>query len=159
MKKVILSDFNCTCPWSNKAIAAVLERKGMINKVVFVDRDTGRMVSREEFEKANEVWTAAYDGKTFCYDFARDDEDAIAVLEEYGSEYCSEKYTTLRIETFDETIYKWGIGTYDTDDGDREYLELYPILTASNLRRIGSVEGIIEMLRKADMLEPEHSVT
>lgn len=86
------------------------------------------------------------------YDVPRRDPIAIAVLEEFGSEFCSGPSSRLRIEEYDADLFEGYINDYD----GQESLDLVPSLSESRIRSCKSMDEVVELLRLANVIrQPE----
>lgn len=99
---------------------------------------------------------SARKGKRIDYDSAwdselRDDPVAIAVLEQYGSKWCSAGFANLAIEQYDEDLFIPEIEEYDGS----ETLKLIPRVTESRIRACNSVDEIVDFLRRTNVLIAE----
>ena len=169
MKKVILNGCFGGYGWSNHAVVDYLERQGKhlefrrflgYGKKDNGDTDWGSKfyapVTREQFLAQDHANSETYlygcavlaDGKEFDTYLDRDDEDAIALLEEKGSEYCSGAHAKLYIDEYDETLFDWSIDEYDGS----ENLELIPLLTEERIRACENVDAIVDLLRRMNLL-------
>ena len=72
----------------------------------------------------------------------REDPEAIAILEEYGSEFCSGEDAKLEICEYDGTKYRPRIESYD----GREIAFFEPCVSVDTIRACGSVDNIIALL-------------
>ena len=97
-----------------------------------------REISARKGERRDEYW----DGDL------REDQVAIAVLEEYGSEWCSSKFAKLDIATYNEEDYIADIDEYD----GAESLKLIPRITESRIRNCRNVDEIVDLLGRLNVL-------
>lgn len=170
MAKIILNRCFGGYGWSIPGIYAYLEAKGYKDikflatiypkpgdcKKIELDKETffrtnirmetetycgpnDEYVSDLYFETEDGSW---WDG----YDIPRYDNTAIAVLEEYGSEFCSSEHADLYIEEYDENDF---IARIDEYDGS-ESLELIPLITESRIRACKSVDEIVAFLKRCN---------
>lgn len=134
MKKVIVNRCYGGYGWSNTAINEYLNRAGIECRYM-VDSD-------KIFVKREGVWTPFYD-----FLIERDDEVAISVLEDLGWKACSNIYSHLCIEEYDDTKYTYEISEYD----GLEQLILTPIVTEDFLRS-HTIDEIIAYLDETGVL-------
>ena len=77
----------------------------------------------------------------------RSDPDAIRLLEEKGSKYCSGGFANLEIEEYDEDLWIPEVDEYD----GFESLKLVPRLSESRIRNCRSFDEVIELLRRLNL--------
>ena len=162
MAKIILSS-DGFLRWSNRGIVEILRRKGVLDKAKFYQyvrrpdsyRPDTIEISMSEYiaqkylphrydcKIEDENWRNGFDERT--------DPDAIAVLEEKGSEFCSSPNTKLFIEEYDSDLF---IAVIEGDEED--YITLIPNLTEKKVRECNSIDGVVELLRKMGALHRDN---
>ena len=156
-RKVIVNKSFGGYGWCGKGALAVLEKKGISDLQLILDTKIGKIeVTRDEFISADPVFMCweirvGDTAKIDClYDFGREDAAAISVLEEFGSEYCSDICARLEIEEFDDMdgIFGYYIDEYD---GMEEICER-PHITEERVLRCSSVEECLDLLRIAGVI-------
>ena len=131
MQKVILNKCYGGYGWSNDAVAEYLKRKSPKSDIV----------------KGN---NGVFLNGCFFYDgnITRVDPVAIELLEEKGSDFCSGQFSELAIEEYDDQYFDFEIDEYD----GIESLRLIPKLSEEQIRSCDSIDEIIELLRKCDVI-------
>ena len=175
MKKVILNRCFGGYGWSKQGVNAVLKKKGCSDLHYFIGSqytDDAREVNYAEFlssddwnwfirtkpgnpnkeldevEDAEEAFDTIYESVYSDTGFNRDDEEAILVLEELGSKYCSDSHAYLTVEEYDDEYFLWYIDEYD----GRESLDLIPNLTEERVLACTTVPEVLELLKKCDVI-------
>lgn len=172
MKKIILNRGRGGYGWGMKAVYAILHRKGyQFKTMASVYPKPGQEeqieISKEEYfriidELANHnsecgpdnVYVSCVflkdDKDVFWgqYSINREDPDAIAVLEELGPEFCSSGYSYLEIAEYDEDLFIADV----IDSEGFEDLVLRARLTEERIRECSSVDEIVDLLRRMDLL-------
>lgn len=176
MKKVILNTCFGGYGWSKHGVVEVLKRKGFNELHYFLgsqwdkeprEVDSGRFFdddgwgwfirvipgipyedakggSDEEFDEAYET---VYSGNGFN----RDDQDAVWVLENRGSEFCSDGSSRLEVREFDDDLFRFGIDEYD----GAESLDLTPNITEDRILACGTLEAVVELLKATRVICPD----
>ena len=163
MTKIILNECYGGYDWSNHALVDYFERKGWTPEFRRFNgyKDESHWepnyapITKEQFLNQDNPTDKTYlygceiarEGKTFhgnCIN--RKDSDAVALLEEKGSEYCSAQYSHLAIEEIDEETYRWDINEYD----GYESIVLTHLLTEEMVRNCKDVDEIIKLLKEAN---------
>lgn len=179
-KKIIISTCYGSYGWSHLGILSVLEKKGFSDLHFFIgDYPNYMEVDRSEFiflVKGNDWHICArdvdpndvYDNATQeeiddmsdsilfnTYSFLRDreDQDAIAVLEEFGSEYCSSEDARLEVCEFDDCdgLFRCHIEEYD----GLESIWLEPHLTESQVLQCSTVNEVLDLMRKVGVVHKD----
>lgn len=145
MKKVILNKDFGGYGWSKAGTIQVAKRKGILDQCEFYDHD--KKVSQSTFlsNKDSWYWDIRCNGTVF--EFNRDDEDAIAVLKKFGSEYCSGKFACLEIEEFDDEFHDYSIDDYD----GMETLKTVPSIPLDKIDNL-SKEELVDLLKKLNLI-------
>ena len=163
--KIIINESDSCYSWSQNAVLLIMERKGINPVHLFAEprsKNYGscKEVTRDEFLSLSESEYRKFIflsiANTINDDWkGRHDPDAIAVLEEYGSEFCSGRYSHLVIKEYDDFLF---IPEIKGENCGHETLELKPNLTEQHIRMCANKYEIIELLRKMGVLveKPVH---
>ncbi len=140
MKKVIINDCFGGYGWSKQGVLEIVKRAFPGNTPrFFVDKTE---VDEESFFKDRGLfWYIGLCDN--CYDsmsISRTDPIAIEVLEEFGSDFCSDEYSELVIEEFDDEKYDLDIDEYDGS----ETLELTPVVNINTLMGLSTADDVAE---------------
>lgn len=140
MKKIILNSCYGGYRWSNTGIIEVLKRKGAEN------------IRLRPLGKGWKVVYATLDGEDQPFqEIDREDPVGIAVLEEKGPDFCSGWSADLVVEEYDDENF---VVFVDDEDG-LEFLRRTPRITEKRIRACHSVEEIIDLLRRFNLLTDE----
>ena len=145
MKKVILNKDFGGYGWSKAGMIQVSERKGILDQCEFYIDD--KKVSQSTFLSNKDSWYWDIKCNGVDFEFDRDDEDAIAVLEKFGSEYCSDNLACLQIEEYDDEFYDYSIDDYD----GWERLETAPSIPLDKIDNM-SKEELVDLLKKLNLI-------
>ena len=171
MSKIILNECYGGYGWSVPGIYAYLQAKGY-KDIKFLTKiypqpgvDKEIELGKEEFFRINErrkndthcgpngeyvseLYLATEDG---CYwhqfSVPREDDTAIAILEEYGSEFCSDDNAELCVEEYDEDLFVAKIDEYD----GVETLDLVPRITEARIRACENMDEVVKLLKKCNV--------
>lgn len=128
MKKIVLNWSPSGYAWSRKGMVEVLKRKGFdISSLEFHEPGpygVGTVLSTHEAfvsrgykgDAGDYCWKIVAGGTKYgARSLNRDDQDAISVLEEFGSEFCSGKYAELYVSSYDDMdgLLDWSIDNCD----------------------------------------------
>ena len=161
-RKVILNKCFGRYSWSKQGVIEILKEKGIQGlrfwaenglgyKEVFTEKEFLSDKGRDWFVTTNnEEWYLKCESCVFnCHGFGREDPDAIKVLEERGSEFCSGKHASLAIESFDDEFFGYRIDEYD----GFEDLDIFPQLTREQVLNCNSVSDVADILEKIGVIE------
>ncbi len=138
MAKIILNECFGGYNYSPEALADIYRMKGETVTV-----KPGRM--------HDEVYI--YDFRVYGSVIERDDPEAIKLLEEKGSEYCSGVYSKLVIQEYDEKDYIANIDEYD----GVESLHLIPRITEARIRECGNIDEVVALLSRLKVFVNEEA--
>ena len=172
MKKVILNGCYGGYSWSIKGVWAIIRKKDLPVKFMAIvypkpGEPEGVELSESEFFR---IVKSLEDGNSKCgpngwyvsdlyfldndgnyYDghsVDRTDPVAIEVLESLGQKYCSNSYSELYVDEYDDDLFDWSIDEYD----GVEDLKLIPKLNEERIRNCKSVDEIVDLLRKTNVI-------
>jgi len=151
LAKIVLNGCYGGFHWSNRAIVEILKRKGVLDKTTFVRTKWGEApteISESEYVEGERYSMYHVNDESWEGFDLRDDPDAIAVLEEKGSNFCSGSCSELYIEEYDEELFIPKIEEYDGS----ETLDLIPNLTEEKVRNCNTIDEVVELLRKTGAL-------
>ena len=165
VRKVIVNECFGGYGWSHNGTLEVLKLKGIKDLRFFLmswDQNDYKEVSEQEFIAAEEgrflLYETAVQWKICAgdntegwtrYSIEREDPEAIAVLEKFGTGFCSGSLSKLCVEKFDDEFYDYSIDNYDGD----ETLITYPRLTREQVLRCKTVEEVADILQKIGVIK------
>lgn len=170
MQKIILNGCFGGYDWSDKAILDYLERKGItdirlvqvewtqdnqyyidIPKELFLD-ENAHTLRKKILVRDDSPWEGHDEWEQFSgHEIDREDPVAIQLLEEKGSEYCSSEWSKLYIEEYDPEDWIADIDEYD----GMESLELIANLTRDKVKKCKSIDEVIRLLERLNLLKGE----
>ncbi len=176
-KKLIINTCFGSYGWSHLGILSVLEKKGFsdlhffigdypnymevdLNEFIFLVNgndwlicvggvDPNDVYDNETQEEIDDMSDSIlFDTYSFWRD--REDQDAIAVLEEFGSEYCSDEDARLEVREFDDCdgLFHCHINEHD----GLESIWLEPHLTESRVLQCSTVNEVLDLMRKVGVV-------
>lgn len=172
MKKVILNNCFGGYSWSIRGVYAILKKKDIPVKFIATVYPKPGMSEDVELTESEffGIVRSLEDGNSQCgpngwhvsnlyfldndgnyyeeHSIDRTDPVAIEVLESLGQKYCSNSYSELYIDEYDDDLFDWGIDEYD----GVESLKLIPKLSEERIRNCKSVDEIINLLRKTNVI-------
>ena len=161
MRKVIINSCFGGYSWSQNGVLEVLKLKGFEDKELrfFImpwTQNVYKEVSEQEFiasPKGSFLWKICVGNNTeegwSSYSIEREDPEAIAVLEKFGSDFCSGSLSELCVEKFDDEFYDYSIDNYD----GAETLVTYPRLTREQVLRCKTVKEVADILQKIGVIK------
>jgi hypothetical protein len=166
MTKLILNRCYGGYGWSNRATLEYIRRKGLNNvtfhctkrendKLVYPEITEEQYLAQDNRNSKTYIYGAhiCVDGETFYggSDIARDDQIAVQLLEERGTEFCSGPHSKLHICEYDETKYAADIDEYD----GFESLTIEPIFTEEMVRSCSSIDEVVELIKSLDLFKEQ----
>ena len=162
VRKVIINTCFGGYGWSQRGVLEILKLKGIKDLHFYVmplNRNDFTEVSEQEFISESKcsayyLWEIGVGGteKVWTrYNIDREDPEAIAVLERFGSDFCSSSCARLRVEEFDDEFYDFRIDEYD----GAENLETFPRLTREQVLRCKTVKEVADILQKIGVIKEE----
>ena len=169
IRKVIVNKCYGGYSWSKQGAVEVLRRKGFeglhywiedeqtgdwvdVNQQEFINRDgalpwlwyitTGDLNPDENYlpENAQSILHCCFD---------REDAEAVAVLEEFGSDVCSGEDAYLKIIEFDDEYFEYDIENHD----GFEVFKVSPHLTRDQVLKCNSLAEVADILEKIGVIE------
>lgn len=160
MKKIIINTESFGLGWTNKAIVEILHKELVPAKFEKIVNGKPVRITKEEFASLPDYEGRAIAATVWDYSDGVDvslyrcDEDAIAVLEEFGSDFCSGEGCHLVVKEYDDDLFDPVIeeNPYGGED-------LVPKLSIAYDKAMAmSKEELITLLRQNRVVRPPRRV-
>ena len=155
IRKVILNGCYGGYGWSKQGVLEVLKAKGFHDLHCMVGGEGANWmkydeIPEEDFVSNNRSWYVSIGNDTDSRysKFDREDPEAIAILEKFGSDFCSDKHADLYIDEFDDEFFDYDIDEYD----GIENLRLKPSITREQVLACNSVADVADLLEKIGVI-------